>query len=79
MVSRTKSDLSRQRRLPAHTRAAIVTVLATFGFFEYYTWSGLFRTSGGLPVLICVEVGIGSLGAAWVYWELRRSARRKGV
>ena len=71
------STQSRARRAKhADRRAAIVILLACFAFFEYYTWTGLFRQSYGLPLLICAELGIGGLGVAW---ELVRRRRNHGT
>jgi hypothetical protein len=72
-----KPDMNWRRPVPGHTRAAIVTVLVTFGVFEYATWSGLFRTSRGLLVVDCALVAIWALGSTWIWWELRRAAANK--
>lgn len=68
-----ETDKSRRGSLPGDKRAAIITVLACFGFFQYQTWIGLSKTSRGLLVLVVVEIAIGALGWAWIWREQRRA------
>lgn len=77
MIVSIKPDKNWRRSVPGHTRAAIVTVLVAFGAFEYATWSGLFKTSGGMLAVEGALVAIGALGSAWIWWELRRAAANK--
>lgn len=72
-----ESSSGRRKHLPGDKRAAIVTVLACFGFFHYQTWIGLSETSRGLLVLVVVEVLIGAFGSVWIWEEQRRAKASK--
>jgi hypothetical protein len=71
VIVSSEPNKSRRKTLPGDKRAALVTVLVCFGFFQYQTWIGLYKTPLGLLVLVAVEVAIGALGLAWIRREQR--------
>ncbi len=72
-----RSGVIRRRTKQRDKLAAIVPMLAGFGFFEYYIWSRFYQRPHGLFILVCVELVIGGLGAAWGFWGLRNDRRRR--
>jgi|GEM_PF-3135089 len=77
MALTNKPNAPKRHARQGETRAAVVSVIVAFGFFQYNSLTGLYKTSHGLFVFVCVELAIGCLGAAWTYWEIRRDRRRK--
>jgi hypothetical protein len=55
----------------------MLTVFACFGFFEFYTWASLFKTTAALAIFVVVEILIGAAGMVWIWWESRKASQSK--